>query len=282
MTFKNRIIFFLYRCFGKFNLINILVRFFYVNILTPILFNFLKWRFSNIKDIHLRHSVTEKKSFNAFLSDIDLTIVIENDSSSTNILKYFFQIKKILLMLDYPEVYYVDEYELLKKIQNNPSWNIIYTLWCIRKINWNYKSIASDDSLFNKTKKERSIAISCEKIFKECNFPLEKLELHNFKFLANLDIFDAEISSDKIYFQSQFLETNLPSSIQIYLSPSNCLRLKSLLPGEIDQYHVGELKKFIQLYEILITKASIRLDEAKGIGTSEKKIWLNKLETLDH
>ncbi len=270
---------FLYKRLGDFSFINQFIRNIYIYILIPILSFYLKLKFKNVVMIVTRHSVNEMSYFNAFLSDIDLTIVIRNNSSSKDLLKHFLLLKKILIMLDSPEIYSIDEFEQLSAIKNSAFWEVVYTFWTIRKINWNYKSLHDDRSELNQIKKNRSIEISLSKILSRKPSDSKVYSLKDFK---SLIFINDQLPNTKIddwqYLCSSFLETHLPNGIKIKLEKEHFTKINSLLPGEAAQGFLIELKKLITQYEILITKASIRLDEAMDVECNLKREWILKLE----
>lgn len=280
MTLKEKTLYLLYKNFGEKRIVNNAVRFFYIYILIPCLIFLIKAIFKNVIKIEFRNSLTDEKHFNAFLSDIDLSIIIENQTSSLHILKFFLTLKKFLIMLDTPEVYFESEFNQLRQINSHKYSGVILTLWSIRKINWCGQSLLNNDSLFNKIKKNRSIKISLNKILSINNFK-DTYSLEDFKFLSSLPFLQIKSSASLILFSSLYLETHETSRIKLYLSDEQTKAFKSLLPGEIG---IGEyeLKNLIALNEILLTKASVRIDEALSISTEEKLKWINKLESQYH
>lgn len=267
---------------GNLQLVNNLVRLFYIYILLPLLSLCLKFKFKNILNIEIRHSLLDKHNFNAFLSDIDLTIIIKQNSSSKEIIQFFLSLKRFLIMLDTPEIYEEQEYALYKAIKESIYWGIIHTLWSIRKINWNYQSLLEDPSEYNTIKKLRSIEISLNKILiapkLTKNFPIS-----DFKFLAPLNSSKPCIdTTDHVSYVSRFLETNLSNSIQITLPFNEIASFNELMPGEEYSGVNFKLKQSISEYEILTTSASIRIDEALLINSQAKHDWLNKLKKNSH
>jgi hypothetical protein len=221
-----------------------------------------------------RNSILDPDLFNLFFSDIDLTIVIQNDSDYLKILQHFIKLKKILIMFDLPEIYSEQDFIHLEKIKKGPHWGVIYTFWSIRKINWNLKSITDNASSFNKIKKDRSIKISLLKILNTEKLLTNYYYLSDFKYLV-----DFTSKGDKYCeFNSFFLETVHSSSIKLMLNEKEKSKFFSILPGEEYFEENMELKNSITNFEILITKTSVKIDEALGLNNLDKHLWIKKLE----
>jgi len=112
-------------------------------------------------------------------------------------------------MLDAPEIYFEDEYNQLNTIKKSPDWNFIHTLWQIRKINWNYKSIAQNQTELDLQKSKRSTQISKSKILVDNAQGLNVFSLSDFKYFRK--IFPPKEQADPqetLCYLSPFLETN--------------------------------------------------------------------------
>ena len=178
-------------------------------------------------------------------------------------------------MLDMPEIYFENEYELLSEIKKGEHWNIIYSLWSIRKINWNIQSMIENPSTLNRIKKERAIRISLLKILRDPDLSLQNLKLSDFSFLNKISLCRSARAESCYY--SRFLETHHSQSLNLILDEEEFLLFDELMPGEGAKNSESELKKSITAYEILITKTSIRTDEASFKMASAKYAWLEKL-----
>jgi hypothetical protein len=267
-------ILYLHTHFKNFKLFHNFIRKFYLLILIPLVVFYLKSKFKNIIQIYPRHSILDANYFDAFFSDIDLTIVINDNSDYLQILKMSLTIKKFLKVFDHSEIYFASEFEQLHKLKQSPHWDVVFTLWSIRKINWNYKSILKNPSAINIYKKQRSIQISFSKILsKEISINNEYF-LSDFRYLKEFVI----LGSPCCNFSSPFLETDEPRGIRLMLNEYELKKFKALMPGEEHFEEKKELKNCITNFEILITKASIRTDEALSILRPAKREWLAKLE----
>lgn len=252
--------------------LHLLVRYIYLNLLLPIFVYFTKKKFPYIVKIIPRNSILEKQRFNAIFSDIDLTVVIDKDHETQSLLRYFFRVKKFLPMLDIPEVYTECEYRTLLDIHTSPHWPIIDILWHIRKINWNKKKLKTNRSFFEKEKMARSIRNSFLNI---TTLPLsEFLPFNKLNYLSTLVSND---SPPSLCLYSQFLETNNATSLVIVMNLDEFKLINYLMPDQQITEQFRELKIGIINYEILITKASIKIDEAMEKSVLEKKYWLSSL-----
>lgn len=280
--FMSALIFFLYKTIGRYRFFNNLVRRLYLSFFLPLLERYLCRRYKNILFIEKRHSILDEERFNAFLSDIDLTIVIKNSSDGIIILKSFFKIRKVFLMLDVPEVYTQDEFAQLELIRRGPHWGAVYAIWSIRKINWNYASMVRDASKLNLLKKERSIKQSLSKIMLAESLGKLEFELSDFKAFCYLSKKGKSIPGEahRACSYSPYLETNREHALRILIDSSELESFNSLLPAEGRGQGSHALKMDILLYEILLTKASMRIDEAHGVVNPAKKQWHKHLTNL--
>jgi hypothetical protein len=123
---------------GKIPAFSITIHFFYIHFLIPSIKALLKTRHRNLIDLKIRNSINEKERFNLFLSDIDTTLVIENETDSSLLIKDFLMLRHFFIMLDLPEIYTLDEYKIIEELKNRESWKLIELCWNIIKINWCY------------------------------------------------------------------------------------------------------------------------------------------------
>lgn len=283
MSFRNKIILLLYKTFGKIRLLDFFVIHFYRNIIFPSVKTYLLERHPQLIDVQYRHSARSFKNFNAFLSDLDITLILADNSDSLPVLTSYFKLKKYLIMLDYPEVYEQKENDFLNS-QNKYS-ELIELFWNIRKINWNLDSLREDRSELNRIKKNRSIEKSLQKILRVPN-KLRPLvfTIEDFKHLDRL--IPADSAEKNLLYWSFFLETTTPEHLQIKLTSRQFDFLNSLMPGEdlspsIASHISSEFKlnkRALELHELLLSKSAIRLKRAQGQDVKRWTEWTQYLE----
>lgn len=290
MSPVNYFILFNYKLFGQNKIVNELGNFFYLKILIPMLRIYFLSKYKNLVDIVARNSINDNKSFNIFLSDIDTSFVIRDETDAARLIQEFLRIKKFFIMLDSPEVYTVSEYEEYIQVISSPSWKFVDLFWNIRKINWCKIQLARDSSELNKIKMIRSIEKSFDKIFhKKKSFEQRCFAIRDFKHL-NL-LMDTEQKNLAICTYSEFLANNNNLGIFLELSREQYMIFNSLYPGDeltsLNNTHNTEIlkscKRNIENYERLITLSSIRIRNAKGECSLAHRNWLKHLEKgIDH
>lgn len=273
MKLKSSLSFALYEIFGQVNFLNNTVRLFYLNISIPLFASFLKLRHRNIIKVLPRNSIYEREHFNAILSDIDLTVVIQDNTDTVQIIKTFLLLKKFLKMFDMPEVYYKSEHERIDFIKNHTNWNILNTFWHIRKINWNLKSLRSVKTKIHNLKLERSIKKSFYLITGK---PVIRNTIY-LNDLIHLKSFALAVPNGTVCSYSPFLETDKETSLKILLDRKEYANFNYLMPDQKLWIGHENLKKLIMEYEIYITLASLRIDEARNITSNEKLQWAKVL-----
>lgn len=277
---RDHAIFYLYKTLGKIQFLHLFVFHFYKTILLRIVIFYLKSRHNNIQTIQPRHSITEIDNFNAFLSDIDLSIVLIDGTSEVKVIQSYLKLKKILIMLDFPQVYFDSEYCQLRDIQSGAHWNTVNTAWYIRKINWNLISISTNSSELNRIKKLRSNQICYSKILINPDTSRKTFRLNDFIWFKRLTSEEEVNSTPTLCYFSHYLETTTKESIQILLTQNEFSLFNSLMPTELTHHNELELKNAIQDFEFLITKSSIRIDQSFNRNIDEKIKWINKLDRI--
>lgn len=267
----------LYHATANWSLFHQLIRLIYLSLFLPVLIFITKNKFFFVTKIIPRNSLLEKKRFNAFVSDIDLTIVILENYEAKNLLKYFISIKKYFPMLDIPEVYFESEFKDFLEIDKSTSATIVDVFWHIRKINWNLQKLQRERSYFEKDKIKRSIGHSFKKITQSP--PLDNIL--EFKQINLISSFVSNSLTSNICFLSPFLETSNEHSLKIILNNEEFKLLNYLMPDQPLQEDYRELKAAVIKHEKLITIASIRIDEALGKSSANKKNWLEFLKGQD-
>lgn len=285
MTSRNVILFILYKTFGKIQPFNILVMMFYRYIIFPFIKIYLHLFYPNLVRIAYRNSVSSIENFNAFLSDLDVTLIIRDDSNPTPIIKSYLNLKKYLIMLDYPEIYFEKEQKILDSFQKNQSNKLVELCWNIRKINWNLDSLDEQSDKLNTIKKNRSIRNSFRKILQS--------NKENSDYLFDIEVFSyinefipPDYSEKNLCYWSMFLETNKKNHIKIMLTTKQYYFLNSLMPGEVIARNVKDdisaaffqNKTCLELHELYLSKSSVRLKEAIGHNPAPVQEWINHLE----
>ncbi len=262
------------------------VRFFYLSCFIPVLRNYLKGRHPALKNVVIRNSLFDKKHFNPFLSDVDITLVIQDGFNSKKLIQDFLKIKKIFIMLDYPEVYSESEYKTLLEIQQKSSWKIIDVIWNIRKMNWCLSSLQNQADELTILKMNRSIEKSLSKILRSEKKPSRKqFFISDFKYFEIL--FNTELKNINVSYNSGFLG-NQKGLMILELSRVQFHFLDSLMPAEklyeplkeqMTPFYL-ECKLSLALFERLITLSSIRLKEAQNESTESLHQWLSWQEHI--
>jgi len=181
--FKNKVLYILYRLFSGLKPVNFFVSSAYKLLLIPTLSSILKMRHPYLLEIIPRNSLISNKNFEALLSDIDLTLVVGEGADCDKLIQDFVRVKKVLPMLDMPEIYSFSENEQLQFFKKQPYWGLIGCLYKIRKISWSLESIKKNASSINKIKQARAIDICFETIFKKDPKPTGQYTLSDFKYL---------------------------------------------------------------------------------------------------
>lgn len=285
MSPLNYIILYCYKLFGQNKIVNQFGKSFYLKVLLPLLRTYFSLKHKNIVEIVSRNSINDNKSFNIFLSDIDTSFVIKDDTDATKLIQEFIKIKKIFIMLDFPEVYSVSEYKEYVQLINSSSWKFVDIFWNIRKINWCKIQLARDSTELNKIKMIRSIEKSFGKVFHmNKSFDQRCFAIKDFKHLDLL--MDTEQKNIAICTYSDFLANNNKLGIFLELSREQYMIFNSLYPGDeltsLNNTHDTEIlkscKRSIENHERLITLSSIRLKKAKGESDLAHQNWLKLLE----
>lgn len=281
---RNKLVFLGNQTFGRIPLLGNGIRFFYLSLFIPLLKKYLKRRHANLSDLVVRNSIFENNNFNAFLSDIDTTLILKEEGDCRELIKDFLKIKRLFIMLDFPELYTEEEYKRLEDLKKKDAWKIIDLLWNIRKINWSLSSLQKDKSKLNSLKMKRSIEKSQKKILKSKTDPVKgRYFLADFKFLESL--FDTRIKDIFICYYSVFLGTDKSGSMVLELSRPQYLALNSLMPGEEIDVHdqsvlspfYHECKQTLEAYEKLIAISSIRLKKGQGMDSTHLEKWYDRL-----
>lgn len=271
-------------CFGQNSFFHKIVKALYLNYLIP----FLEWNLK-LKHCHLikvlpRNSLTTA-SFNAFLSDIDTTLVIKNGSDHTALLASFLRLRTFFFMLDIPEIYTETEFAHLKKLNSKDEWKLVQFCWHLRKINWCHQTLNKDPDRLTYLKMNRSISTSWKQILKE-NIPLnrESYFLHDFHFLEK--IISSQKETPNNCYCSIYTETLVKPKVVIELSPLQHQYFNSLMPGECidplikDKVTPLYIKSKLSLlfHELYLTNSALKTSHSRGKSTSELQNWCEQIK----
>jgi hypothetical protein len=251
---------------------NLLIKIFYQKILFPMLILLMKLRHGNRFHFHLRHSVLEKK-FNVFNSDIDYSVVVEKGSEDkiSDLMTDLIKISKAIPVLDYPEVYLEDEWQIKQHFKRSDELNF---LWNLRKEGWLLgKSRSGKYETFKKNMALKAVQKIIYKKYSQSGI----IDTCNFKF-DNFSHIDLE---KNLCVYSPYLE--LTNSTRVWeFSDKGLFEFISILPGEQLIHNLSDdmllLKKEIWLNEYLTARAHIRLRSRLGESTAKTKLWLRELE----
>ena len=236
------------------------VALFYQYLLVPFLSAYLKWRFPNLKKVIIRNSLIEKTTFDAFLSDIDLTFVIDDNSDTKELFLSFLKFKRFFIMLDVPEIYEQHEYQKLKIIQSEWTNDYICFSWYFRKLNWTLAEMQKASTEFEEFKKQRSLKNSLIKISKKEDFKTP-FTIQDFPCFERFKI--SATGHKTICYWSQYLETASGKGLQLHLNQEEFEFLNSLMPGEpVDEKFgskdIKEVKSALQFHELYLCKSTVR------------------------
>ena len=152
------------------------IAWFYSEVICRVLQAYYRRKEVNLRII-ARHSAKDPASFNAFSSDLDLSIVIDGSIEAERIKKDFKKIRKFLLFLGEIEIYTDEEYSALESLIKDFGYQ--YTsVRNLRKIYWmeqNYEAAKSD---YHRFKALRAIGF-CLKRLRSDKIPTSKGNYRN-------------------------------------------------------------------------------------------------------
>lgn len=250
-----------------------------VNLEVP-LFRFLLKIFcdSKVSQIELRHSIVESSGFNLFVSDIDLTIIISNESQSTHVLNAYHLLKKIFMNLGEPEVVTCEERDQLLKLETAELKYFWSKLFQLRKIHWQLlKKKQSKNNLellkiargLEKCKSKlgsESLVISIERAFPESpklNSPEITYPYYSHYLGCWVEI-GASIKEHALVAQTEEVANGFLSLLPDY-------ELQSLSQR-------NHFKTYITQREIVLSQAQRRLLESNGKSAQHISEWILKLK----
>ncbi len=278
MSNRDKIIFFLYKSSGKVRLIDLVVFYFYQNILMPVIKKYLLLRFSFLKEVHYRNSVLTPQNFNAFLSDIDVSLIIEEESDETLLIKEYLKLKSFFIMLDFPEIYTLAEFTKMNFMKIENCWDLNDFCWNFRKINWCKDELQLTNHALTTIKKKRAIKNSLDRIQLAAADDVDAYNLESFKTLNQL--IPSDNNPKTLCYYSVFLANTKPWNLKILVSSKQYEWLNSLMPGEhlTDSVTLSASQKYLknkealEFRELYLSKSSIRL---KRVLKEDVTSWIN-------
>ncbi len=280
---KNAVLYQLNRALGHSNFMAKQTQRFYLFLLFPFIRKILLFRHKNLKDVILRNS-TLNQSFHPFFSDMDITLLVENEEDLNSILRDYFFLKKIFIMLDTPEVYTSKEHQHLTGLAGTRAWELVEFFWHFRKINWNKKALLKAVDPLEILKLTRSIEKSQLIVIRE--HPGNKnFSLKHFHVLDQ--IFQAAPLLKVCCYYSDYLENNFAQGFHIELSRKQYEFLNSLIPGEeiieeikdkvSPQYLLA--KEAVFFHELYLSKSALRIRRFQHLSLENHHQWINYLES---
>ncbi|GEM_PF-5821274 len=171
------------------------VRYFYIGPFCFLLKTLLIAANNDICHVFPRHSSKEgMANFNAFMSDLDLTIVLKNQYSQEKlraVLKIYSELRKILKFLDVPEIYTLHEFQIQSRIYKDDNEQICSYIKMLRKIKWEHEKFNSSYHIYDKEKAKRSLLKCYQRIGISQEFIWEKGIDISHSFLDRMNLPDA-------------------------------------------------------------------------------------------
>ena len=282
---REKLLYGLYKVFGKFNIVNRTTLILYKNFLFPLIKRYLKHKYPNILKIHYRNSITTPEHFNAFLSDLDVTIIIKEESDFISPISTYLKLKSYLIMLDSPQVYTEKEFEHLQTFKKPHLYPLLEFTFNFRKIKWSTDSLILAPYGLNKIKQLKSIKKSFSKIL--ITEALKDDNIFNIEdFSALKDLIASDNSTKNICFWSNFLETSRPGRLQLLMTTKQYFYFNALMPGETISTSIKdsislefiENKIALEYYELYLSKSSFRLSSAQNHDVIALTEWITYLE----
>lgn len=283
MSVKDKIIWILYRILPEKGLFHQIVRQIYLVFLIPAVSFYLKSKHKNLVKVSIRNSALKNESFNALLSDIDVSLVIQEEDKG-ELVKTYLRLKKFLPMFDSPEIYTESEFNRLQSLKPLEQ-ELIEFCWNFRKINWSLDEInGMKKSPLVKIKKQRAISKALfkmglsEDLLDELIIPVN----HS----ATLMKFIPPSSQYSVCYYSQYLETTKANHLKLLIGHEQFATLNCLMPGESIPENIRpflsvefvDAKLAIEYHELYLSKSAIRLRSAQLLDISPWMGWITFLE----
>jgi hypothetical protein len=151
---------------NRFWLLHFAVAWAYSNIVPIFLFNYFAFKSGSLKlKVIPRHSALSRRSFNTFLSDLDISIVVPDnlEQKLTQYAKSHSFLRRFFLFLGEVELYTQTEFEQLNILLAKHG-DIYFFLRDVRKIRWMELAITPHSTLYQKYKMQRAIQLSIHRL----------------------------------------------------------------------------------------------------------------------
>lgn len=274
---------FLYKCFVVTKNSTYFHEWFRVMILQfqiPIIYLILKlMNGSKLFRIIPRHSLTEPFNFNLFMSDIDLTFITPEEESIPSLLRNFYLLKKVFINLGEPEVLTKSEFKSYTSIESKTLQSIWQQLFLIRKLHWQQKKL-NTVNMYELAKINRGIIKCYMKLFSIGT----ELSLNN---IFIMDFHSEVLAEDEFPYFSKYLEHWIEIGTKTKDNSIVCSDLfqasgfLQILPDHFEERSKSDhinLKRYIHLREICMSKCQLRILTSKGEDNISIREWIERLE----
>lgn len=225
-----------------------------------------------------RHSLTEESGFNLFVSDLDLTFVLQNEQEIPRFLQRYDGLKNIFINLGEPEVLTQKEFKRILNIETpffSSYWTYIFQL---RKISWQLIKKTKSHNQLEEQKVERGLRRSLNKL----NSLSLQIQLDDI--FAKLP--EVQSTSLEFPYYCQYLKTWIEIKTShrehalIATTGLEASAFLGLLPGNQYQGLKEELQlqQYLLVKEIALSICQQRLLTHQGEGTQHLADWIQKLE----
>lgn len=230
--------------------------------------------------IEFRHSLSEVGGFNIFMSDIDLTIIIGEETAVPEALKTFYGLKKIFPNLGEPEIMTVQEVESISEEEQSRFESIWTLIFQLRKISWQQEKMKNPNGAYEVAKvqrglkksmaklKTRQLPVVLDAIFPDCPVAKDFCELEDPHFSHYLEGWvGTEDTTDRI------LNCRTTEKFQgfIQLIPGHQTVDRSLL--------THPLRRYLLRKEINLSLAQLRIRNYQGINGDHIAEWIERLKS---
>jgi hypothetical protein len=227
-----------------------------------------------------RNSVHSRDDFNLFMSDVDFTIVTDDEDAAGQVLRKRQRLKKFLPNIGECEVFRQDEWRLKSKLDSSPLRDLWSAVYLIRKLGWQRSSLSKASTPYDLEKNQRAMGITLRKLG-HTGLPLSGDAL--FPFLANSPkASDPSATSANSLFLGATIGTVGQDADLCFRSVDEFERFRRILPDTIGAPSLAadrEVKTYLMLQELLLATVSRRIVAASGDTLRAQEItgWIKDL-----
>jgi hypothetical protein len=237
--------------------------------------------------LYPRNSIYDSSAFNIFMSDLDFSIVINDEKDVLFIQNIRKKIKYFFPNIGEFEFYTSEEWiqknrECLKEAHD--IWNEIRL---IRKLNWQKRSLAFADNEYSKLKYVRGMNITLSKMKQSSPRLSGETVLRHLKQKNSEKLPKVSFPYKSIYLETNILVIENYSVEGVnFQSEEDVLIFYHLLPTSdyvFSSTYLKEIKKYLVLEELLTSKSFRRVEFLKEIPKDEFDLidkWIFSLEKL--